>query len=93
MSISSIRVLYGEYEHKSGGGQILKEGEGHDVESDFLTPNSEARKEHINEMELKLILSSSFQRMEFHGEHAGSQRSLEFTVEFGYALGPAARWH
>ena len=46
-------ILYVEYEHKSGADKILKEGEGHDVEADFLTPNRVARQEIINEMELK----------------------------------------
>src|SRR4030095_5145050 len=53
-------VLYVEYEHKNGADKILKELEGHDVESDFLTPNAEARKEIKNEVELKLILGSNF---------------------------------
>src|SRR5205823_11818727 len=44
-------ILYVEYENKNGADKILKEGEGHDVEADFLTPNSVARQEIINEME------------------------------------------
>ena len=43
-------VLYVEYENKNDADKILKEGEGHDVESDFLTSNAEARKEHIHEI-------------------------------------------
>src|SRR6202162_5747915 len=58
-------VLYVEYEHKSGADKILKEGEGHDVEADFLKPNSEARKEHINDLELRLLLSSAYKGWNF----------------------------
>src|SRR5258708_39615448 len=36
-------------ENKNSADKILKEGEGHDVESDFLISNAEARKEHIHE--------------------------------------------
>jgi len=80
-------VLYVEYEHKSGADKILKEGEGHDVESDFLTPNSEARKEHINEMELKLILSSSFKGWNFTENTLAAKDLSNSPWEFGYALG------
>jgi len=80
-------VLYVEYEHKSGADKILKEGEGHDVESDFLTPNSEARKEHINEMELKLILSSTFKGWNFTENTLAAKDLSNSPWEFGYALG------
>ena len=80
-------VLYVEYEHKSGADKILKEGEGHDVESDFLTPNSDARKEHINEMELKLILSSSFKGWNFTENTLAAKDLSNSPWEFGYALG------
>jgi hypothetical protein len=80
-------VLYMEYEHKSGADKILKEGEGHDVEADFLTPNSEARKEHINEMELKLILSSTFKGWNFTENTLAAKDLSNSPWEFGYALG------
>ena len=41
-------VLYVEYERKNGADKIMKEIEGHDTESDFLAPNAQARREHIN---------------------------------------------
>ena len=44
-------ILYVEYEEKNGADKILKEVEGHDVESDFLVPNAEARKDHVHELE------------------------------------------
>jgi len=80
-------VLYVEYEHKSGADKILKEGEGHDVEADFLTPNSEARKEHINEMELKLILSSTFKGWNLTENTLAAKDLSNSPWEFGYALG------
>ena len=80
-------VLYMEYEHKSGADKILKEGEGHDVESDFLTPNAEARKEHINEVELKLILSSTFKGWNFTENTLAAKDLSNSPWEFGYALG------
>jgi hypothetical protein len=80
-------VLYVEYEHKSGADKILKEVEGHDVESDFLAPNAEARKEHINEMELKLILSSTFKGWNFTENTLAAKNLSNSPWEFGYALG------
>jgi hypothetical protein len=35
-------VLYAEFENISGADKIMKEVEGHDVESDFLAPNEES---------------------------------------------------
>jgi hypothetical protein len=80
-------VLYVEYEHKSGADKILKEGEGHDVEADFLTPNSAARQEIINEMELKLILSSTFKGWNFTQNILAAKNLSNDPWEFGYALG------
>jgi hypothetical protein len=80
-------VFYVEYEHKSGADKILKEGEGHDVESDFLTPNAEARKEHINEIELKLLLSSTFKGWNFVENTLAAKNLSNSPWEFGYAFG------
>jgi hypothetical protein len=80
-------VLYVEYEHKSGADKILKEGEGHDIESDFLTSNAEARKEHINEIELKLILSSTFKGWNFTENTLAAKDLSNSPWEFGYAIG------
>lgn len=80
-------VLYVEYEHKSGADKILKEGEGHDVESDFLTPNAEARRERINEIELKLILSSNFKGWNFTENTLAAKDLSNSPWEFGYAIG------
>ena len=80
-------VLYVEYEHKSGADKILKEGEGHDVEADFLTPNSLARRQMLNEMELKLILSSTFKGWNFTQNTLAAKNLSNEPWEFGYALG------
>jgi hypothetical protein len=80
-------VLYVEYEHKSATDKILKEVEGHDVESDFLVPNAEARREHSNEMELKLILSSTFKDWNFTENTLAAKNLSNAPWEFGYALG------
>ena len=80
-------ILYVEYEHKSGADKILKEGEGHDVEADFLTPNAIARQEHVNEMELKLILSNTFKGWNFTQNTLAAKDLSNSPWEFGYALG------
>ena len=80
-------VLYVEYESKNGADKILKEGEGHDVESDFLVPNAAARKEHIHEVELKLILSSTFKGWNFTENTLAAKNLSNSPWEFGYALG------
>ncbi len=80
-------VFYVEYENKSGADKILKEGEGHDVESDFLVSNAEARKEHIHEIELKLILSSTFKGWNFTENTLAAKNLSNSPWEFGYALG------
>jgi len=53
-------VLYIEYEQISAADKILKEVEGHDVESDSADSNATSRKEHDHELEMKLLLSSTF---------------------------------
>jgi hypothetical protein len=80
-------VLYVEYENKNGADKILKEGEGRDVEADFLTPNADARKEHIHEIELKLILSSTFKGWNFTQNTIAAKDLSNSPWEFGYALG------
>jgi hypothetical protein len=80
-------VLYFEYEHVSGASKIMKEVEGHDVEDDFLVPNAEARKEHKNEMELKLILSSTVKGWNISENILAVKNLTNEPWEFGYALG------
>src|SRR3984957_14365918 len=80
-------VLYFEYESKNGADKILKEVEGHHVQSDFLTSNAEARKEHIHEAELKLILSSTVKGWNFSENLLAAKDLANHPWEFGYALG------
>src|SRR5262249_29584756 len=80
-------VLYVEYEHVNGADKILKEIEGHDVESDFLLPNAEARKEIKNELELKLILGSNFKGWNVSENLTLAKNLANEPWEFGYAVG------
>lgn len=80
-------VLYFEYENKSGADKILKEVEGHDVQSDFLAPNAQTRREHIHEVELKLILSSTVKGWNFSENFLAAKDLANHPWEFGYALG------
>lgn len=80
-------VFYIEYEHISGADKILKEVEGHDGEADFLDPNADSRREHKNEIELKLILSSNFKGWNFSENILAAKNLANEPWEFGYALG------
>jgi len=80
-------ILYFEYERKNGADKILKEVEGHDVQADFLIPNAEARKGHIHELELKLILSSTVKGWNFSENVLAAKDLSNRPWEFGYALG------
>jgi hypothetical protein len=80
-------VLYLEYERKNGADKILKEIEGHDTKSDFLTSNAQGRRQHINELELKLILSSTVKGWNFTQNTLAAKNLANAPWEFGYALG------
>jgi hypothetical protein len=80
-------VIYVEYENKNGADKIVKEVEGHDVESDFLVSNAQARKDDIHEIELKLILSSTFKGWNFTENTLAAKNLSNSPWEFGYALG------
>jgi hypothetical protein len=73
-------VLYFEYENKSGADKILKEVEGHDVESDFAASNALARKEHAHELELKLILSSNYKGWNFTQNTLASKKAFQCSL-------------
>lgn len=81
-------VLYIEYEQISGADKILKEVEGHDVESDYAVPNALARQEHDHELEFKLLLSKTFNGWNF-AENTIATKNLTGgnPWEFGYAIG------
>lgn len=81
-------VLYIEYEQISGADKILKEVEGHDVESDYAVPNAVARREHDHELEFKLLLSRTFKGWNI-AENTLAAKNLTGgnPWEFGYAMG------
>jgi len=81
-------VLYIEYEQISGADKILKEVEGHDVESDYAVPNALARKVHNHELESKLLLSKTFKGWNI-AENTLAAKNLTGgnPWEFGYAIG------
>jgi len=80
-------VLYVEYEHINGADKLLKEVEGHDVESDFSPSNSQARREIKNELELKLILGSNFKGWNVSENFLFVKNLAGEPWEFGYAVG------
>ncbi len=80
-------VLYMEYEHISGADKILKEIEGHDVEADNSVLNALARKEHKNELELKLLLSRTFKGWNIAENTLAAKNLANSPWEFGYAIG------
>jgi hypothetical protein len=81
-------VIYVEYEQINGADKILKEIEGHDVESDFAEPNAELRREHKHELELKLLLSKTFRGWNFAVNPLATKNlSPSEPWEFGYAAG------
>jgi hypothetical protein len=81
-------VLYIEYEQISAADKILKEVEGHDVESDYTIPNALARKEHNHELEFKLLLSKTFKGWNI-AENTIATKNLTGGNPwgFGYAMG------
>ena len=80
-------VLYAEYEDINGTDKIMKEVEGHDVETDYAVPNALARREHKHEMEFKLILSSNYKGWNLTQNTIASKNLGNEPWEFGYAMG------
>jgi hypothetical protein len=81
-------VLYVEYEQKNQADKILKEVEGHDIESDYAPKNSSLRKERAHEIEIKLLLSKTYNGWNFSvNPLAGKNLSPSNPWEFGYAMG------
>ena len=75
----------------SGADKILKEVEGHDVESDFATPNSILRNDHKHELEFKLILSSTLKGWNVAENIIAARTIGNNPWEFGYAIGASHR--
>jgi len=80
-------VLYIEYERKNGADKILKEVEGVDVESDFADSNATLRQEHVNELEFKLLLSTTYKGWNFALNPLAAKNLSNNPWEFGYAMG------
>lgn len=80
-------VIYVEYEDINGADKILKEVEGHDVESDYAERNAVLRKERVHELETKLLLSSSYKSWNFLENTIATRNLSNEPWEFGYALG------
>jgi hypothetical protein len=81
-------VLYFEYEQISEADKIIKEVEGHDVESDHGDPNALARQGHNHELEFKLLLSKTFKGWNVAVNPLATKNLLPSVPwEFGYAIG------
>jgi hypothetical protein len=81
-------VLYIEYEQISEADKIIKEVEGHDIESDHADPNALARQGHNHELEFKLLLSKTFKGWNIAVNPLATKNLLPSNPwEFGYAIG------
>jgi hypothetical protein len=81
-------VFYMEYEQISDADKLIKEIEGHDVESDQAAPNVLARRDLNHELELKLLLSKTFNGWNLAVNPLGTKNLLPSEPwEFGYAIG------
>jgi hypothetical protein len=81
-------VLYVEYEQISEADKIMKEVEGHDVESDLAVPNALARHGLNHELEFKLLLSSTHNGWNFAVNPLAVKNLTGGNPwEFGYAIG------
>ena len=79
-------VLYLEYENKRGTDKLLKEDEGHDVESDYAPSNARLGQEHDRELEFKLLLSGTHQGWNFVQNTLAAKNLSNHPWEFGYAI-------
>jgi hypothetical protein len=81
-------VIYVEYEQISEADKIIKEVEGHDVESDHGDPNAALRQNHNHELEFKLLLSRTFKGWNVAVNPLATKNlSPNNPWEFGYAIG------
>jgi len=80
-------LLYIEFENTNGADKIMKEVEGHDVESDYAIPNAIARREKDRELEFKLILSRNYKGWNFTENSIATKNLSDQPWEFAYALG------
>jgi hypothetical protein len=80
-------ILYVEYEDVNGADKVMKEVVGHDVESDHAEPNAVLKEESERELELKLILSSTFKGWNVSENVIAVKNLAGEPWEFGYAWG------
>ena len=80
-------ILYVEYEDLNGADKIMKAVVGHDVEADQAEPNADSREESERELELKLILSSTFKGWNVSENVIAVKNLAGEPWEFGYAWG------
>jgi len=81
-------VVYIEYEQISEADKIIKEVEGHDVESDHAESNTILRQTHNHELEFKLLLSKNFKGWNMAVNPLATKNlSPSNPWEFGYAIG------
>jgi hypothetical protein len=81
-------VFYVEYEQINEADKVIKEVEGHDVEADQAVPNATARQTLNHELELKLLLSKTFDGWNFAVNPLATKNlSPSNPWEFGYAMG------
>lgn len=81
-------VLYVEFANVNGADKTLKEVVGFDSGRD-ITPNAEARREKVREVETKLILSSNFKGWNVAENFIAEKNLGGGSWEFGYAVGVA----
>lgn len=79
-------VLYVEYEHISGADKSLLEVVGRDGQNDLLEPNAEARREHMREIEAKLLLGSNIKGWNISENFIAEKNLAHEPFEFGYAV-------
>jgi len=80
-------ILYIEYEDVNGADKIMKEIVGDDVEADHAEPNAVLHEESERELELKLILSSTFKGWNVSENLIAVKNLAGEPWEFGYAWG------
>jgi hypothetical protein len=81
-------IIYAEYEQISEADKIIKEVEGHDVQSDHAVPNAVAKQGKNHELELKVLLSSQVKGWNIALNPLATKNLLpSIPWEFGYALG------
>jgi len=81
-------VAYVEYEQINEADKIIKEVEGHDVESDHAESNALARRTFDHELEFKLLLSKTWKGWNVAVNPLATKNLLPSKPwEFGYALG------